>query len=93
MVLLFNHTSVYTSHYMLPMPWSPPDYQTEPEPEPLRWSLKLIIIGMFTLSTNEKKTLKVMEGQEGCHDITNDKDKVIKWELAPLPVLKFCQLS
>ena len=37
------------------MPWSPPDYQTEPEPEPLRRSLKLIIIGTFTLSTNEKK--------------------------------------
>ena len=43
------------------MPWSPPDYQTEPEPEPLRRSLKLIIIGTFTLSTNEKK-LKVMDG-------------------------------
>ena len=42
------------------MPWSPPDYQTEPEP--LRRCLKLIIIGTFTLSTNEKKRLKVMDG-------------------------------
>ena len=37
------------------MTWSPPDYQTEPEPEPLRRSIKLIIIGTFTLSTNDGK--------------------------------------
>ena len=47
------------------MPWSPPDYQTEPEPEPLRLFLKLIIIGTFTLSTNEKKNVKSDGGLRG----------------------------
>ena len=29
-----------------------------------------------------KKRLKVMDDQQGCHDIMNDKQKVIKWKLA-----------